>query len=145
MVGYNQAARIAMVPFPDVLTRIAYLSLIIIVVVVPVVIERFTMSPVMTPMLTLFAVFLFLSIHCISIQLESPYGEDYVRSGEFSCFSADPTNRMRRTSHSHLDEIAISAWKCGRSAGPAAQFSSRAGHSQRLDRIGPSKNRVVSM
>jgi len=67
-----------MVPFPDVLTRIAYLSLIIIVVVVPVVIERFTMSPVMTPMLTLFAVFLFLSIHCISIQLESPYGEDYV-------------------------------------------------------------------
>jgi predicted membrane chloride channel (bestrophin family) len=78
MLGYSQAARIANVPFPEVITRCCYIGVLAIIIVIPVVIEKFTQSIVMTPLITLITIFMFLVIHCIAIQLESPFGEDFV-------------------------------------------------------------------
>merc|ERR1719375_2125885 len=44
--------------------------------VAPVYMSQFTKSYVITPILTFFVTFGFLMIHCVSIQLEAPFGED---------------------------------------------------------------------
>ena len=44
--------------------------------VAPVYMSQFTKSYVITPILTFAVTFGFLMIHCVSIQLEAPFGED---------------------------------------------------------------------
>ena len=44
--------------------------------IIPFIIEQFSQSYVLTPVLTFFVTFGFLMIHCVAIQLEAPFGED---------------------------------------------------------------------
>ena len=76
MLGYSQALRLAGVPFPDILAKTSYFSMIAMLIVMPLVIEQFTKSYALTPILTFGVTFGFLMIHCVAIQLEAPFGED---------------------------------------------------------------------
>ena len=75
--AYCQAECIASITFPDVLTRTAFFNILSVIIVIPIIIERFTESLILTPILTFLSVFGFVMVHCISIQLEAPFGDDY--------------------------------------------------------------------
>jgi predicted membrane chloride channel (bestrophin family) len=76
MLGFTQASRVACVPFPDLLCKTSYFSMIGMLTIIPFIIEQFSQSYVLTPLLTFFVTFGFLMIHCVAIQLEAPFGED---------------------------------------------------------------------
>jgi hypothetical protein len=76
--AYCQAECIASITFPDVLTRTAFFNILSVIIVIPIIIERFTASLILTPVLTFLSVFGFLMVHGIAIQLEAPFGEDYI-------------------------------------------------------------------
>ena len=67
-----------MLPFPLSLTRLSYILLLMIMTFVPFLIEKFTESIVFTALLSFGSVFGMLMIHVIAVQLEMPYGEEFM-------------------------------------------------------------------
>lgn len=78
MLGYQQAYKIACLPFPIPITQLSTFLLLIIVLIVPILIEKFTTALIFSPLLTFSSVFGMLMIHCVALQLEMPFGDDFV-------------------------------------------------------------------
>ena len=61
-----------------ILTQLSYLLLLMIIWFVPFLVEKFTESLVFTFLLTFGSVFGLLMIHVIAVELEMPYGEEFM-------------------------------------------------------------------
>lgn len=78
MLGFVHSIKSAALPFPVILTQLSYILLLMIMTFVPFLIEKFTESIVFTALLTFGSVFGMLMIHVIAVQLEMPYGEEFM-------------------------------------------------------------------
>merc|ERR550537_1568694 len=78
MLGYMQAYKVSVLPFPPPLTHISYALLVAIVVFIPVLIEKFTQAFVFTPVLTFTCTLGLCVMHVVTMQLEMPFGDDFI-------------------------------------------------------------------
>ena len=78
MLGFVHALKTASIPFPQIVTQLSYVLLLMTMVFMPFLIEKFTQSIVFTFFLTLGTEFGMLMIHVIAVELEMPYGEDFM-------------------------------------------------------------------
>lgn len=76
MLGFNQALKIKLVPFPFVLAQIASLNLLVVLCGSPMFVHIFTGSPFFTLLFTGIIVLGYYGLNRISIELEDPYGTD---------------------------------------------------------------------
>jgi len=76
LLAYNQAMKIALVPFPFPFAQIVTLLLIVFVLTCPLLIMNFTDSPIFTPVLTFLAVLGYWGLNEIACELENPFGND---------------------------------------------------------------------
>lgn len=76
MLAYYQASKVTLVPFPFPFTQMITGLLTIFLFVAPVMVTQFTMSAVMSPLLTFFVVLGFQGMNEIASELENPFGDD---------------------------------------------------------------------
>lgn len=75
-LGYNQALKVAMVPFPFPFAQMLALLLAFFVLICPVIVLQFTNSLLFTPLLTFFAILGYWGLNEIAVELENPFGDD---------------------------------------------------------------------
>jgi hypothetical protein len=90
MIGYAQAYKIAILPFPRPIKSISVVFLFLAVVLLPFVIEEYTGGYLMTPLYTFMICLGYMSLELTARCLEHPYGDDY-------------TDLPLRTMHEHLN------------------------------------------
>jgi len=78
MLGFMQAYKISVLPFPLPLTHMTEVLLVVIVVFIPFLVEKFTKALIFTPVFTFFSVFGMFVMHSVTMQLEMPFGDDYI-------------------------------------------------------------------
>merc|ERR1719253_515336 len=78
MLGFMQAYKISVLPFPIPLTNMTEILLGVIVTFIPFLIEKFTKALIFTPVFTFFSVFGMFVMHAVTMQLEMPFGDDYI-------------------------------------------------------------------
>lgn len=76
MLGYHQALKISHVPFPFPFAQMVTLLLCFIYVLLPLYIDVFTKSLLVTPVISTMLCVSFCSLNLISIELEAPFGMD---------------------------------------------------------------------
>mmetsp|Transcript_71567 Transcript_71567/g.127544 ORF Transcript_71567/g.127544 Transcript_71567/m.127544 type:complete len:406 (+) Transcript_71567:118-1335(+) len=76
MLGYHQALKISHVPFPFPFAQMVTLLLSFMYVCLPLYIDVFTKSLVLTPVISTLLSTSFCSLNLISIELEAPFGMD---------------------------------------------------------------------
>mmetsp|Transcript_41279 Transcript_41279/g.90050 ORF Transcript_41279/g.90050 Transcript_41279/m.90050 type:complete len:476 (-) Transcript_41279:85-1512(-) len=74
--GFNQAWKIARVPFPFPFAQILSLTLIGLVMITPFAIDQFTQSVVLTPIFSALVVMGYMGLNMIAVELENPFGGD---------------------------------------------------------------------
>eukprot|EP00451_Oxyrrhis_marina_P031567 CAMPEP_0204364316 /NCGR_PEP_ID=MMETSP0469-20131031/41045_1 /ASSEMBLY_ACC=CAM_ASM_000384 /TAXON_ID=2969 /ORGANISM="Oxyrrhis marina" /LENGTH=250 /DNA_ID=CAMNT_0051353193 /DNA_START=1 /DNA_END=749 /DNA_ORIENTATION=- len=74
MLGYNQACKIAFIPFPFPFAQIMALVISLWAGICPVVIDHFTQSLVITPFLTVLILVSYVGLNQIAMNLEMPFG-----------------------------------------------------------------------
>jgi hypothetical protein len=126
MIGYAQAYKIAILPFPRPIKSISVVFLFVAVVLLPFVIEEYTGGYIMTPVYTFMICLGYMSLELTARCLEHPYGDDYtdlplrVMHEHLNCcllynralnFSSDPLDRFlsRKTVMVNLKEEALAA------------------------------------
>merc|ERR1719253_205535 len=78
MLGFMQAYKISVLPFPIPLTNMTEILLGVIVTFIPFLIEKFTKALIFTPVFTFFSVFGMFVMHAVTMQLEMPFGDDFI-------------------------------------------------------------------
>eukprot|EP00451_Oxyrrhis_marina_P030923 CAMPEP_0204362590 /NCGR_PEP_ID=MMETSP0469-20131031/39724_1 /ASSEMBLY_ACC=CAM_ASM_000384 /TAXON_ID=2969 /ORGANISM="Oxyrrhis marina" /LENGTH=415 /DNA_ID=CAMNT_0051351201 /DNA_START=89 /DNA_END=1333 /DNA_ORIENTATION=- len=76
MLGFNQACKIALVPFPFPFAQMVSLSLCFLLWIFPIVVEHFTQSVIFTPVIVCLVVTGYWGLNEIAIELENPFGND---------------------------------------------------------------------
>lgn len=76
MLGFNQAHKVAMTPFPFPFAQIITMMLLIFCSAVPFYVTRFTLHPVFGPLLSFLIPCLFCGLNLVAIELEEPFGID---------------------------------------------------------------------
>mmetsp|Transcript_1553 Transcript_1553/g.3215 ORF Transcript_1553/g.3215 Transcript_1553/m.3215 type:complete len:483 (+) Transcript_1553:63-1511(+) len=74
--GFNQAWKIARVPFPLPFAQILALTMVGLVIITPFAIDQFTNSYVLTPIFCFLVVMGYLGLNMIAVELENPFGGD---------------------------------------------------------------------
>jgi predicted membrane chloride channel (bestrophin family) len=75
-LGYEQALKIALVPFPFVFHQVSKVSMLIMLIAAPPFACFFTESRLLAPILAVLVIVGYLGLHHTSLQLEEPYGQD---------------------------------------------------------------------
>jgi len=78
MLGFMQAYKISVLPFPLPLTNMTEILLVVNVIFIPFLIEKFTKALIFTPVFTFFSVFGMFVMHSVTMQLEMPFGDDFI-------------------------------------------------------------------
>lgn len=95
MLGFNQAHKVAMVPFPFPFAQLVSLLLSILYIGLPFYIDMFTRNFIFTPLLSFLIPLCFCGLNHVSIELEEPFGTDWndvdieVRHEEFLLMLVD--------------------------------------------------------
>eukprot|EP00397_Hematodinium_sp_SG-2012_P042161 GEMP01046576.1.p1 GENE.GEMP01046576.1~~GEMP01046576.1.p1 ORF type:complete len:410 (+),score=48.02 GEMP01046576.1:119-1348(+) len=76
LLGFNQAAKVTMVPFPFPFTQLITLNLVIFLILCPITMAYYTGHVIMAPMITLLITMGYWGLNDICNELENPYGED---------------------------------------------------------------------
>jgi len=76
ILGFNQAAKVIMVPFPFPFTQLITVNLIIFIVLCPLMIANYTEHIFAAPITTLFVTMGYWGLNDICNEFENPYGED---------------------------------------------------------------------
>lgn len=76
MLGYHQALKISHVPFPFPFAQMVTLLLTFMYVCLPLYVDVFTKSLVLTPVISVLLSTSFFTLNLISIELEAPFGMD---------------------------------------------------------------------
>jgi len=77
MLGYNQAHKVAMVPFPFPFAQMVSLLLCVLYVGLPFYIDTFTMNIIITPIISFLLPICYCGLNLIAIELEEPFGIDW--------------------------------------------------------------------
>lgn len=115
MLGFNQAHKVAMVPFPFPFAQMVSLLLCMIYFIIPIYADLFTQNVVFTPIVSFILPVVFAALNKIAIELEEPFGLDYndvdleVRHEEFLWLLVDvlraPKNPPSYPDREHEVEI----------------------------------------
>lgn len=76
MLGFNQAHKVAMVPFPFPFAQMVSWLLMILYVFMPFYIDLFTQNPGFTPLACFLLPMVYCALNTISVELEEPFGTD---------------------------------------------------------------------
>jgi len=76
MLGFNQAHKVAMVPFPFPFAQMVSLLLVCLIAIMPFYVDNFTRHVVMTPMICFIVPLIYQGLNQIAIELEEPFGMD---------------------------------------------------------------------
>ena len=76
MVEFHDTLKIVETPFPFPYAQIIALFLMIFAIITPLVVSCWVDNPVVCALFTFIAVFGFLSINLIAVELEQPFGDD---------------------------------------------------------------------
>merc|ERR1711908_216199 len=76
MLGFNQAHKVALVPFPFPLAQMVSLLLVILYLTLPLYLDAFTKNVVITPILSALIPMCYCGLNRIAIELEEPFGTD---------------------------------------------------------------------
>mmetsp|Transcript_24166 Transcript_24166/g.42679 ORF Transcript_24166/g.42679 Transcript_24166/m.42679 type:complete len:484 (-) Transcript_24166:195-1646(-) len=77
MLGFNQAHKVAMVPFPFPFAQMVSILLCFLYIVVPFYVDAFTQNIVVTPLISFVIPVAYHGLNHIAIELEEPFGLDY--------------------------------------------------------------------
>mmetsp|Transcript_87576 Transcript_87576/g.165056 ORF Transcript_87576/g.165056 Transcript_87576/m.165056 type:complete len:479 (+) Transcript_87576:101-1537(+) len=77
MLGFNQAHKVAMVPFPFPFAQMVSLLLCMTYLAIPLYADLFTQNVVFTPIVSFVLPVVFAALNKIAIELEEPFGLDY--------------------------------------------------------------------
>lgn len=77
ILGFNQAHKVAMVPFPFPFAQMVSILLCFLYVGVPFYVDSFTQNVVVTPIISFIIPMLYHGLNHIAIELEEPFGLDY--------------------------------------------------------------------
>jgi len=77
MLGFNQAHKVAMVPFPFPFAQMVSLLLAMLYVTLPFYLDRFTQQAFITPVICFLLPICYSGLNTIAIELEEPFGMDY--------------------------------------------------------------------
>lgn len=77
MLGFNQAHKVAMVPFPFPFAQMVSLLLLILYTCMPLYIDLFTQNPVITPLVSFLLPMVYCALNTIAVELEEPFGTDH--------------------------------------------------------------------
>jgi hypothetical protein len=94
-MGFRQAHKVAMVPFPFPFAQMVSLLLMIVYFVMPLYIECFTMNRIFTPFLCFTIPVCYCGLNRVAVELEEPFGTDWndvdieVRHEEFLMMLVD--------------------------------------------------------
>ncbi|KAF4721536.1 Zinc finger, RAN-binding domain containing 2, partial [Perkinsus olseni] len=76
MLGFNQAFRVTLVPFPFPFAQLLALLLLVFVVICPTMVVKMTVGKILSPILSFFAVLGYWGLNQIAVELENPFGDD---------------------------------------------------------------------
>ncbi|KAF4670959.1 Zinc finger, RAN-binding domain containing 2 [Perkinsus chesapeaki] len=76
MLGYNQAFKVALVPFPFPFAQMVALLLVVFLLILPMMVLRMTQSAVLSPILSFFCLLGYWGLNEIAVELENPFGDD---------------------------------------------------------------------
>lgn len=76
-LGFNQAHKVAMVPFPFPFAQMVSLLLCLLYLLFPFYIELFTLNKYFSPVLCLFIPVCYCGLNCVAVELEEPFGNDW--------------------------------------------------------------------
>lgn len=94
-LGFAQAHRVAMVPFPFPFAQMISVLMVITLAVMPLYIELFTQNPIMSPLLCFVCPLCYMGLNRVAVELEEPFGTDWndvdieIRHHEFLLQLAD--------------------------------------------------------
>mmetsp|Transcript_18828 Transcript_18828/g.30523 ORF Transcript_18828/g.30523 Transcript_18828/m.30523 type:complete len:431 (+) Transcript_18828:87-1379(+) len=77
MLGFNQAHKVAMVPFPFPFAQIVSLLLLMLYCTLPFYLDVFTKNAVVTPLISFLLPTCYSGLNMIAIELEEPFGMDW--------------------------------------------------------------------
>jgi len=77
MLGFSQAHKVAMVPFPFPFAQLVSLLLCMLYVALPFYIDTFTQNIVLTPLVSFLLPVCYCGLNLIAIELEQPFGTDW--------------------------------------------------------------------
>jgi predicted membrane chloride channel (bestrophin family) len=98
-LGFAQAHKVAMVPFPFPFAQMISVLMTISLALMPIYIELFTRNPIMSPLLCFLTPLCYMCLNRVAVELEEPFGSDWndvdieIRHHEFILMLAD-TIRM---------------------------------------------------
>lgn len=76
MLGFNQAHKVALVPFPFPFAQMVSLLLIIFYIAIPFFVDRFTQNLIITPVVSFVLPMTYCALNTIAVELEQPFGID---------------------------------------------------------------------
>mmetsp|Transcript_27773 Transcript_27773/g.44142 ORF Transcript_27773/g.44142 Transcript_27773/m.44142 type:complete len:524 (+) Transcript_27773:151-1722(+) len=76
MLGFNQAYKVALVPFPFPFAQLMSVLLCAVYILMPFYIDLFTQNPYVTPIISFFLPTVYCALNNISVELEEPFGVD---------------------------------------------------------------------
>mmetsp|Transcript_98755 Transcript_98755/g.171111 ORF Transcript_98755/g.171111 Transcript_98755/m.171111 type:complete len:465 (-) Transcript_98755:166-1560(-) len=77
MLGFNQAHKVAMVPFPFPFAQMVSLLLVMLYVTLPFYLDNFTKNVFITPLISFLLPMCYSGLNRIAIELEEPFGMDF--------------------------------------------------------------------
>jgi hypothetical protein len=77
MLGFNQAHKVAMVPFPFPFAQLVSVLLCMVYVAMPLYIDIFTQNVYLTPLVSLLIPTVYCALNSIAVELEEPFGTDH--------------------------------------------------------------------
>lgn len=76
MQGFNDAYRLAAVPYPFALAQMISILMHAFIFLMPIVIEKFTQAWILTPLLSFLITLSYWGLNSVAMELENPFGED---------------------------------------------------------------------
>mmetsp|Transcript_98009 Transcript_98009/g.184241 ORF Transcript_98009/g.184241 Transcript_98009/m.184241 type:complete len:539 (+) Transcript_98009:130-1746(+) len=95
MLGFSQAHKVAMVPFPFPFAQMVSCLLVFFYIVFPFYVDAFTQNIIVTPLISTLVPICYNGLNCLAIELEEPFGCDHndvdieVRHEEFNKMLVD--------------------------------------------------------
>mmetsp|Transcript_135793 Transcript_135793/g.260772 ORF Transcript_135793/g.260772 Transcript_135793/m.260772 type:complete len:502 (-) Transcript_135793:105-1610(-) len=95
MLGFHQAHKVAMVPFPFPFAQMVSCLLVFFYIVFPFYVDAFTQNIIVTPLISTLVPICYNGLNCLAIELEEPFGCDHndvdieVRHEEFNKMLVD--------------------------------------------------------
>mmetsp|Transcript_71267 Transcript_71267/g.126973 ORF Transcript_71267/g.126973 Transcript_71267/m.126973 type:complete len:431 (-) Transcript_71267:255-1547(-) len=114
-LGFNQAHKVAMVPFPFPFAQMVSVLLMAIYIIFPVYVDMFTQNYILTPILSFCIPLCYCGLNRVAVELEEPFGTDWndvdieVRHEEFLWMLVDVLRQCTlppcQTSHKNEHKI----------------------------------------